>query len=83
MQKDFLLYLIKQDYLEKFNVRPKIWWDLDIDRLERNEIYKEVALKYAMNIDILFNYARIEKYKNQYYIIVYTQKKQIITYNKI
>ena len=80
---DFLLYLIKQDYLEKFNVRPKIWWDLDIDRLERNEIYKEVSSKYAMNIDILFNYARIEKYKNQYYIIIYTQKKQIITYNKI
>lgn len=76
---EYLLYLIKQDYLEKYNVRPKIWWENNIERSERNELYKQFAMTYNLNIDTLFNYGRLEKYNNEYYLIIYRKTTQIFT----
>lgn len=73
----YLLYLIKQDYLEKYNVRPKIWWDQTINRSERNEIYKLFVSKYSLNIDVLFNYGKLEKYNNEYYLIIYRKTTEV------
>lgn len=71
IDSEYLLYLIKQDYLEKYTVRPKIWWERKITRNERNFIYDEFSHDLDLNIDILFNYATPIKYHNEYYIIIY------------
>lgn len=75
----YLLYLIKQDYLEKYNVRPKIWWDNNIARSERNKVYEEFSRVYNLNIDILYNYGKLEKFNDEYYIIIYRKNTQIFT----
>lgn len=76
--KDYLLYLIKQDYLFKFNLKPKFFWNPSITREERSKIYNLFIDKYpTLTIDNLYRYAHLEKYNNQYFIITYKPNKQI------
>lgn len=77
--KDKLLYLIKIDYLTLSKVRPSIWWDQTITRGERNYIYQKISNIYNKSIDELYNYGRLEKYKNEYFLILYPSK-EVITY---
>ena len=77
--KDKLLYLIKIDYLTLSKVRPAIWWEQTITRGERNYIYQKISNIYNKSIDELYNYGRLEKYKNEYFLILYPSK-EIITY---
>ncbi len=73
-----IYFLIKQDYLMKFNHRPQIFWQTNISKKERFDIY---TLFMETNKDLtfenLYNYARLEKYNNQYFLIVYKPTKEI------
>lgn len=69
--KDKLLYVIKQDYLLKSPIKPSIWWNQDITRGERLYIYNKICERYNIAIDELFNHARLERYKNEYFLIIY------------
>ena len=75
--KDKLLFLIKKDYLSLSKIRPSIWWDQLITRSERNYIYTKISNNYNISIDELYNYARLEKYKSEYYLIMYPSKREI------
>lgn len=81
--KELLLYKIKQDYLSMFRIKPTIWWDQDITRKERQIIYEKVSSIYNINIDTLYNYARLEKYKNEYFVIIYKDNKEIYYYTSL
>ncbi len=72
--REKLLYLIKQDYLINSKIKPAIWWSQEITRKERLYIYQKVSTLYNLSIDTLFNYARCEKYNNEYFIIIYPKK---------
>lgn len=74
--KGELLFTIKDDYLTKNRIKPKIWWDKDITRDERLEVYKMFAKEYNLNIDTLFNYGLLEKYNNRYMLIDYKEFKK-------
>lgn len=74
--KDELLFIIKDDYLTKNRIKPKIWWKKDISREERLEVYKDFASKYDLNIDTLFNYGLLEKWNNKYLLIDYKNFKK-------
>jgi len=76
--KDYLFFLIKQDYLSRLNIKPKIFWEANIERIERKEIYKKISEKYNISINDLFNYGRLEKYNNTYYLILYKPKQEIL-----
>ena len=76
--KDYLFFLIKQDYLSRLNIKPKIFWETNIERIERKEIYKKISEKYNISINDLFNYGRLEKYNNAYYLILYKPKQEIL-----
>ena len=73
---DKLLFILKQDYLSRLNIKPKIFWSSDIDRNERKEIYQLFASKYNLNINDLYNYGKLEKNNNEYYLIVYNPKQE-------
>ena len=69
--KDELLYRIKIDYLTKSALKPTIWWEQTITRGERLYVYKAMSKKHQLNIDTLYNYARLEKNKNDFFLIIY------------
>src|SRR5690606_15396160 len=76
---EYFLWLIKQDYLLKFNIRPKIFWRQTITREERSEIYNKFINKYPnLIINDLYNYAQLEKYKDSYFLVMYKPIKQIL-----
>lgn len=77
--KDYLLYLIKQDYLLKINQRPTIFWEKQINRQERNEIYQQLVSKYPhISIDYLYRYGQLEKMKDKYFVVIYKPQKEIL-----
>lgn len=63
---DYILFLMKFDYLSHFKVRPKIWWP-KLDKKIKNEIIKKI--NYPQ--EILYKYSLIEIYQNQYLIAIY------------
>lgn len=70
--KEKLLFIIKQDYLERFKIKPKIWWDYHISREERKYIYGQLICMYKeLNSEILYKYSRLEKCRDEYYLISY------------
>lgn len=82
LDKEKLFSTIKQDYLLKTNIRPKIFWDTKITREERNEIYQSFNKKYpSLSLDLLYRYGHLEKYKNNYFLILYQPKKEIYFLN--
>lgn len=69
--KEKLLFIIKEDYLTKNKIKPKIWWHPTVTREIRREIYLIFKEKYNLNIDELYKYAHLEKYNNEYLLINY------------
>lgn len=69
--KEELLYKIKIDYLVNSKLKPTIWWNQLITRGERLYIYEKISKEYQLNIDTLYNHARLEKYRNEYFLIIY------------
>lgn len=67
-----LLFIIKQDYLAKSKMRPKIWWQATITKLERNYLYQRFVETYSnLTLDILYRYGQLEKNKNEYFLVNY------------
>jgi len=70
--KDKLLYIIKQDYLTKNKIKPKIWWDSYITKQEKTFIFNKFIKEYpTLNLDILYKYSKLERYKNEYFLVTY------------
>ncbi len=77
-----LLFIIKEDYLTKNKIKPKIWWQQTITREERRNVYLLFKEQYNLNIDELYKYGHLEKYNNQYLLINYkTFNKYKIKYS--
>lgn len=70
--QEMLLFIIKQDYLLKTKMRPKIWWPTTITRWERNYIYQRLVETYSdLTLDTLYRYGQLEKNKNNYFLVHY------------
>lgn len=76
---DYLLFLMKQDYLNHYSIKPKIWWP----RHEKKEYRKRLAylletkLQHFQAQDV-FRYGIVEEYQEQGFLILYKpQNKQI------
>ncbi|MGB4014984.1 MAG: hypothetical protein WBL47_04085, partial [Bacilli bacterium] len=58
--------------LTAHKIRPKIWWDSDIGKREKAEAFRKFIDKYPkLNLDLLYRYSRIERLRNQYFLVVY------------
>lgn len=71
INKEELLFIIKEDYLLRNRIKPKIWWQQNISRPERRSVYLIFKDKFNLNIDNLYKYAHLEKYQNDYLLIDY------------
>lgn len=76
INKDELLFILKQDYLSRLNIRPKLFWDSNISKQERRKIYLELSEKFNLNIDSLYKNSRYEYFIKDNIMYVY-----LITYN--
>lgn len=75
---DYFLFIIKQDYLMKTNIKPKIFWDSNISRKERQQIYLSFVNKYSeLSIDNLYRYSHLENYQDKYFLVSYKPIKKI------
>lgn len=80
INKDQLFFIIKQDYLSRLNMRPKLFWDSNISKQERREMYILLSKKFNLNIDLLYKNSRYEYFIKDnimhVYLITYNPKKE-------
>ncbi len=80
INKEELLFIIKQDYLSRLNIRPKLFWESNITKQERRLFYLEISEKLNLNIDELYKNSRYEYFiknnKIYYYLITYNPKEE-------
>ncbi|MGI6710294.1 MAG: DUF4080 domain-containing protein [Bacilli bacterium] len=82
-KKETLLYIIKQDYLTKFKIKPKIWWEHNITRKRRKELYEYlVKMNGLLSLELLYRYAHIEEVKDEIFTIIYKNQNNITIYTK-
>ncbi|MFA6889971.1 MAG: radical SAM protein [Bacilli bacterium] len=67
-----ILFLMKQDYLNHFSLKPKIWWP----RPGRNHYHKITndllsTHSFPVSSDDIFRYGLVETYQNHGFIIIY------------
>ncbi len=66
-----VIFTLKQDYLNRSKIKPKIFWEQDISKQEKNVILKEIALKSKITINSLYKHTAIIKFENIYYVVFY------------
>ena len=81
VQNKEFIYDIRYDYLEKHNIKPKIYWD---NLVNKNEIIRSFFKENAeYNIDRLYKYSTVIKYHDKYLIASYFPNKKIFNIVKI
>lgn len=59
------------DYLQRFKVRPKKWYQPTLTNQERHQFIEQLSLSYHLNKDELFRYAIIEKIEDDIIVAIY------------
>lgn len=79
LDKDYLFFLLKMDYLTSFLIKPKIWWDSNIDRREKRECFMRLVSKEkSITIDDLYKSSKLEKYNENYFLVLYKENKNYL-----
>ena len=73
--KDELLFVLKEDYLTRLKIKPKIWWCPGVSRAERKDVYNKLSAKYNLDINELYKYGHLEKNKNKYLLVNYKDRQ--------
>ena len=79
-EKEFL-DCIKLDYLLKNKMKPKIWWDYEISKENRNKYFKLFNQQYNIDSITYYNYSIVDIINNNVYLFTYKDNK--VTYLKI
>ena len=66
-----IIFTLKKDYLNRSKIKPKIFWDYNISKKEKNYLYKKVAQLNNLSINSLYKHAVTIKYNTNYYIVFY------------
>ncbi len=75
LNNETIIYSIKKDYLNRSKVKPKIFWNNEINRQEKRKVFERLSNENKIDINIFYKYSVIIKYKNEYYITVYKNLK--------
>ena len=59
---------IKLDYLLKNTIKPKIWWNINIDKNKYFKLFKD---KYNIDQLIYYNYSHLDLIDNKIYLFIY------------
>lgn len=69
---------LKLDYLIYNNIKPKIYWDNQVNKQEVLREFFFYNQKYP--IDLLYKYALVSHYKSGYIVVIYLEKEKSIYY---
>lgn len=69
------IYKLKKDYLNRSKIKPKIFWDNSIEKPEKRRIFELLSLRQNIDINILYKYSVLIKYKSECYITIYKDLK--------
>ena len=69
---------LKLDYLLYNNIKPKIYWDNQVNKQEVLREFFFYNQKYP--IDLLYKYALVSHYKSGYIVVIYLEKEKSIYY---
>ncbi len=75
IKDESIIYSLKKDYLNRSKIKPKIFWEQDISKQEKNIIFKKIAKKNNITINNLYKHTVITKYLNMYYVVLYKDFK--------
>ena len=74
---NILHLLLIEDYLDIHKTKPKIWWNYEITKQDRKQLYDEIVSKTNINIEDLYRYSIVYKDNNlnKTYIAIYKNYK--------
>lgn len=74
---NILHLLLIEDYLDIHKTKPKIWWNYEITKQDRKQLYEEIVSKTNINIEDLYRYSIVYKDNNlnKTYIAIYKNYK--------
>lgn len=76
---EYILFLMKYDYLSHYKIKPKIWWEKQ-DKKKKIEIINFLKDNYLINysLDDLYRYLFVEKYIDSYILVFYKPNNYFI-----
>ena len=66
-----IIFTLKKDYLNRSKIKPKIFWNYNISKKEKNYLYNKVSQLNNLSINSLYKHAVTIKYNTNYYIVFY------------
>ena len=73
-----VLFLLKQDYLLHFRLRPKIWWEHRLPKQIKNHIIETHYASMPSNLiskDDLYRYGHFELFEESCFVVLYHPSK--------
>lgn len=72
--------IMKEEYLLKSPIKPHIWWNDIISKVEKNKLFHQIIMEHPdIKIDDLYKYSTTINYKGHYLtIIYYPELKRVI-----
>ncbi len=78
------IYLLKQDYLKRSKIKPKIFFDNVITKEERNKVLTGISLEYNIKINDLYKHSVLIDDEHSYFCVYYknNQNKSFLVLKK-
>lgn len=70
-------FLIKQDYLRRSKIKPKLFFPVIRDKDTRKQVFTYVAKNNKININELYKNSVVIEFENEYFVIIYKNGYQL------
>ena len=71
IKKEAIIFNLKKDYLLRSKIKPKIFWENNIEKAKKRKLYEEIAKRNKLTINTLYKHAVIINYQTSYFIVLY------------
>jgi len=72
------IFSLKQDYLNRSKIKPKIFWEQDISKQEKNVVFKKISKKSKISVNELYKHTAIIRYDNIYIVVLYRNFQSLV-----
>ena len=71
--------LLIEDYLALAKIKPKCWWPMRLDKIQKRQVMHQLIDKYDLNQEELFRYGIVEKVADGYLVAIYREYHATVT----
>ncbi|MCF7925539.1 MAG: hypothetical protein K9L26_03300, partial [Candidatus Izimaplasma sp.] len=65
------VFLVLQDYLLRFKIKPKVFWENNLSKQKRNTLLNILFKETDIPLHLFYKHSRILSYNNTYFIVYY------------